>query len=136
MKEAVLRDLLRQLSTAFETRDLAALTDQFSATDVVTYAGSESGEKATSPREVRRLLSGLLSRPVAYAFEFGDLTFDERQGTVWLLAEGEGTQIGDDGTTEMFPYRLTGVLVYERAHWRWLMLVGSEPTATSADLEG
>lgn len=136
MKEAVLRDLLRQLSTAFETRDLPALTDLFSATHTVTYAGSESGERATGPREVRRLLSGLLSRPVAYAFEFGDLTFDERQGTVWLLAEGRGTQIGDDGTTETFPYRLTGVLAHEQAQWRWLMLVGSEPSTSCAGPQG
>ncbi|MEO3935817.1 nuclear transport factor 2 family protein [Dermatophilaceae bacterium Soc4.6] len=136
MREAVLRDLLRQLSTAFETRDLPALTDLFSATNAVTYAGSESGERATGPREVRRLLSDLLSRPMAYAFEFSDLIFDDRRGTVWLLAEGEGTQIGDDGTTETFPYRLTGVLAYEQARWRWLMLVGSEPTATGADLVG
>ena len=136
MKETVLQELLRQLSTAFQTRDVPALADLFSATDEVTYAGSESGEKATGPREVRRLLSDLLSRPVAYAFEFSDLTFDEHRGTVWLLAEGQGTQIGDDGTTETFPYRLTGVLAYEEAHWRWLVLAGSEPTPSGAAREG
>ncbi|MDQ2758830.1 MAG: nuclear transport factor 2 family protein [Actinomycetota bacterium] len=131
MNRATLQELLRTLSRAFHTRDAEALMELFSATENVTYAGSESGEMATGPHEVRRLLSDLLSRPTAYSFEFRDLTFGEHRGTVWLVADGDGTQTGDDGTTEAFPYRVTGVLAHEDAHWRWLMLTGSEPTPAS-----
>ena len=128
MKRAKLHELLRALSSAFQTRDAEALITLFSATPDVTYAGSESGEKATGQADLRRLLSDLLSRPMAYSFEFNDLTFSEHSGMVWLLADGHGAETGDDGTTETFPYRLTGLLAHEEAHWRWLMLAGSEPT--------
>ena len=128
MNAATLHELLRALSAAFQTEDEEALLRLFSATAAVTYAGSESDEKATGPTEVRRLLSGLLGRPLAYFFEFHDITFSEHSGLVWLLADGNATETGDDGATETFPYRLTGVLANEEAQWRWLILAGSEPT--------
>jgi hypothetical protein len=125
----MLQEVLGALSSAFRTRDTEGLLRLFSTGASVTYAGSESGEKATGPTEIRRLLSDLLGRPVAYSFKFKDITFSEQNELVWLLADGDGTQTGDDGTTETFPYRLTGVLANEDAQWRWLMLAGSEPTA-------
>jgi hypothetical protein len=133
MNRAMLQELLGSLSRAFQTKDVEGLLRLFSATATVTYAGSESGEKATGPAELRRLLSDLLSRPMAYSFEFGDVIFGERDGLVWLLADGDGTETGDDGATATFPYRLTGVLTNEEAQWRWLVLVGSEPTPKYED---
>jgi len=130
MNPALLNELLGALSTAFQTKDEEALLRLFSTTAAVTYAGSESGEKATGPTEVRRLLSDLLGRPMAYSFDFHDLTFSEHSGLVWLLADGVGTETGEDGATGTFAYRLTGVLANEEAQWRWLMLAGSEPTPT------
>jgi hypothetical protein len=128
VNRATLQEVLRALSTAFRTKDLEGLLRLFSTTATVTYAGSEADEKATGPTELRRLLSDLLGRPVAYSFEFRDITFGETDELVWLLADGDGTQTGDDGGTETFPYRLTGVLTDEDAQWRWLLLAGSEPT--------
>lgn len=128
MNRAMLQELLSALSTAFQTKDAEGLFRLFSATATVTYAGSESGEKATGTTELRRLLSDLLGRPVAYSFQFRDITFGEQCGLVWLLAEGEGTETGEDGAAETFAYRLTGVLANEEAQWRWLVLAGSEPT--------
>ena len=64
----------------------------FSTSATVTYAGSESGEKATGPTELRRLFSDLLGRAVAYSFEFRDITFSEQNELVWMLADGDGTQ--------------------------------------------
>jgi ketosteroid isomerase-like protein len=125
---AVLQEVLRALSTAFRTKDTEGLLRLFSTTATVTYAGSEPGEKATGPTELRRLLSDLLSRPMAYSFKFKDITFSEQNELVWLLADGDCTQTGDDGRQETFPYRLTGVLANEGDMWRWLLLAGSEPT--------
>jgi ketosteroid isomerase-like protein len=122
------QEVLHALSTAFQTRDPEGLLALFSTTATVTYAGSESGEKATGPAGLRRLLQDLLARPVAYSFDVPDITFGERAGLVWLLADGEGTQTADDGMTQSFPYRLTGVLAREEDRWRWLLLAGSEPT--------
>jgi SnoaL-like domain len=128
VNRAMLQEALHALSTAFHTKDAEGLQRLFSTTATVTYAGSESGEKATGPTELRRLLSDLLSRPVAYSFEFHDITFSEHNEMVWLLADGYGTQTGDNGATETFPYRLTGVLAIESARWRWRLLAGSEPS--------
>ena len=127
MTPAILRDLLQGLSTAFRTHDLEGLLHLLSSTASVTYAGSEQGEKATGHGDVRALLSDLLSRPMAYAFDFPDLTFGEHSGLVWLVADGDCTESAADGSAETFAYRLTGVLADENGQWRWLMLAGSEP---------
>jgi ketosteroid isomerase-like protein len=129
----MLEELLRVLSTAFQTKDVESLLRLFSTTATVTYAGSESGEKATGPTELRALLSDLLGRPMAYSFEFRDITFSEQDGLAWLLADGDCTQTGDDGAKETFAYRLTGVLANESAQWRWLLLAGSEPTPVNPE---
>jgi len=128
MNRATLQELLRALSTAFQTKDTERLLRLFSTTATVTYAGSEAGEKATGPTALRRLLCDLLGRPMAYSFEFRDITFSEHNELVWLLADGNGTQTGVDGAKESFPYRVTGILANEHAQWRWLLLAGSEPT--------
>jgi len=129
VNRAMLQEVLRALSAAFQTKDAEGLLRLFSTTATATYAGSESGEKATGPSELRRVLSDLLGRPMAYSFEFRDITFSEQNELVWLLADGDGTQTGDDGVTKTFTYRLTGVLANEGAQWRWLLLAGSESTA-------
>ena len=110
-------------------RTVEGLLRLFSTTSTVTYAGSESGEKATGPTEFRRLLSDLLGCPMAFSFEFRDITFSDQNELVWLLADADGTQTGDDGATETFANRLAGVLANDGAQWRWLLLAGSEPTA-------
>lgn len=128
MNRALLEEVLGTLSSAFRAKDPEVLLRLFSARATVTYAGSESGEKATGPGELRALLSDLLRRPVVYSFAFRDITFGDHDDLVWLLADGECTQTGDDGVSESFAYRITGVLAYESAQWRWLLLSGSEPT--------
>jgi ketosteroid isomerase-like protein len=130
---ATVQEVLQALSSAFQTKDAEGLLRLFSSTATVTYAGSESGEKATGPAELRRLLTDLLGRPVAYSFDFPDITYSEHDELVWLLADGSCTQTRHDGATETFDYRLTGVLADESnadesARWRWLLLAGSEPT--------
>ncbi|MEO5982098.1 MAG: nuclear transport factor 2 family protein [Pedococcus sp.] len=132
MTHTMLQEVLRALSTAFRTRDVEGLLRLFSTTATVTYAGSESGEKATGPSDLRCLLTDLLGRPEAYSFEFDDITFGERDGLVWLMADGTGTETSGDAATQTFPYRLTGVLTRERSQWRWLLLAGSEPTPGAA----
>lgn len=129
MNAAILQELLRALSTAFRARDVEGLLQLFSVSEMVTYAGSEAGEKATGRRGLRGLLTELLARPVAYSFELPDVTFSEHPGFVWLVADGGGAETGDDGASAPFPYRLTGVLASEEGQWRWLVLVGSEPSA-------
>ena len=78
MNRATLQEVLRDFSTAFHTKDAEGLLQLFSSTATVTYAGSEPGEKATGPTELRRLPSDLLRRPMAHSLEFRDITFSEQ----------------------------------------------------------
>lgn len=128
----VLREALCALSEAFRARDAACLLELFSTTETVTYAGSEAGERATGLTDLHRLFTTLLSRPVAYSFQFDEITFSERGDTVWVLADGCCTETTDAGGTESFPYRLAGVLTGEDGQWRWEMLACSEPTPSAA----
>ena len=129
MSRALLQERLSELSTAFRSRDVDSLMRQFSTSPTVTYAGSEPGEMATGQNGLRSLLTDLLGRPVAYSFEFPDVTFSEHNGLVWMIADGDCIETGIDGAPATFAYRLTGVLASEEAQWRWLVLVGSEPLA-------
>ena len=63
-----------------------------------------------------------------------DITFSELNELVWLLADGECTQTGGDGSKKTFPYRLTGVLANEGARWRWLLLAGSDPHRAAPEI--
>jgi SnoaL-like domain len=129
MNPAILADLLGSVTTAFQDKDVESLLRLFSSRSTATYAGSRPDEKATGLTEIRRLLWDVLSRPAACSFKLCDVLFSEQEALVWLLAEGDRTETGDDGVTASFPYRLSGVLTQEEAGWRWLVLVGSEPEA-------
>jgi hypothetical protein len=118
---------LRAMSICFETRDLEALLESFSAQPSATYAGSELGEVATGRPAIRRLLSSLFHRPAHYSFSFPTVSVHRLGECVWVLADGTGRETTPDEVTP-FPYRVCGVLTYEHRQWRWAVLTGAEPT--------
>ncbi len=120
---------LAELSSAFRDQDVDRLLGLFSERPDVTYAGSELGERATGPAALEVLLTQVLGRDEAYAFDLPDVRVAEVGDALSVLAEGTGTAHPTDGEPETFAYRLTGVLVNEHDRWVWLLLVGSEPTA-------
>ena len=126
---ATARAALDQLSSAFRDRDVERLLSLFSARPEVTYAGSELGERATGRGDLTALLTQVLGRAEAYAFDLPDVRVAEVGDALSVLAEGTGVAHGPTGDPETFAYRLTGVLVREQGRWVWLVLVGSEPTA-------
>lgn len=129
MNETILRELLADLSAAFQQRDVSRLLACFSCAPTATYAGSEAGESATGEPDLRRLFTSVLGREGAYSFRFPSLRFNEYNGSVWVLGEGSGIETRPNRPPEVFAYRVTGVLVLEESRWRWAVLCGAEPTA-------
>lgn len=127
----VVRTALADLSSAFRDQDVDRLLSQFSQRPEVTYAGSELGERATGRGDLAALLTVVLGRDEAYAFDLPDVRAAAVGEALSVLAEGTGTAYTATGDPETFAYRVTGVLVSEQGRWVWLMLTGSEPTAAS-----
>jgi|tagenome__1003787_1003787.scaffolds.fasta_scaffold20171992_2 hypothetical protein len=126
--QAISRGALAALSAAFYAQDGDALLAQFTAAPSATYAGSEAGEVATGHRELRLLFSELFARPERYRFAFDDVRAHASGNGIWLLADGHGYETTSDGEETRFPYRITGVLIFEVDGWRWVLLSGAEPT--------
>jgi SnoaL-like domain len=128
MKDATAEILLSDLCAAFSARDVERMLLMFSDAPNATYAGSEVGEKAAGPVELRRLFTELFARDAVYSFTFPALSHASiGDGAAWILAEGEGTESRPHAAPVVFAYRIVGILVLERQQWRWAVLSGSEP---------
>ena len=123
---------LAELSSAFRDQDVDRLLSLFSERPEVTYAGSELGECATGPADLAALLTRVLGRDEAYAFDLPDVRVADLGDALSVLAEGTGTAHTPAGEPETLPSRVTGVLVSERGRWSWLLLVGGEPVPRHA----
>lgn len=129
MNDAEVDTLLDDLCEAFMARDVERMLGMFSEAPNATYVGSEVGEQAAGPVELRRLFTELLARDAIYSFTFPAVTHAQvGTGAVWMLAEGEGTERRPQAAPVVFAYRIVGILVLERLQWRWAVLSGSEPS--------
>jgi SnoaL-like protein len=129
MNDAMVDLLLGDFCAAFSARDVERVLDMFSEAPKATYAGSEVGEKAAGPVELRRLFTELFARDAVYTFTFPAVTHALiGAGVAWILAEGEGTESRPQAAPVVFAYRIVGILVLERLKWRWAVLSGSEPS--------
>lgn len=130
MTDQIVHQLLAELSAAFHGRHVGRLLALFADHPQVTYAGSEQGERATGTPALASLLTRLLAREQAYAFEFPHPSWLPAGEAIGVLADGTGTGTSRDGAVETFAYRLCGILLPDGTGWRWLLLSGSEPAAT------
>jgi ketosteroid isomerase-like protein len=116
------------LSNAFRGRDLDAALACFADDLDATYVGSEQGELAIGPDELRELLARVFARDEAYSWTTNSVWAWER-GELWMVvARLAGTVHRDAGGTEHFPYVLSGVVRVENDQGRWLLCHGAEPT--------
>ena len=83
---------LAELSSAFRDQDVDRLLSLFSERPEVTYAGSELGECTTGPADLAALLTRVLGRDEAYAFDLPDVRVADLGDALSVLAEGTGTR--------------------------------------------
>lgn len=129
MNDATADVVLGDLCSAFSARDVERMLGLFSEAPHATYAGSEAGEKAVGPVELRRLFTELFARDAVYSFTFPAATH-ARIGAdaAWILAEGEGIESRPQAAPVVFAYQIVGIVVLEKLQWRWSLLSGSEPS--------
>jgi ketosteroid isomerase-like protein len=113
-----------ELGDAFLSGDTDAVLALFADVGEVVYAGSEPGEVAVGKNAIKALLDELFARDERYSWRATSVVTLENGGRWYVVAECVLT-VHPSG--EQVPYRVTGVLEYEGAAWRWRLCQGSEP---------
>jgi uncharacterized protein (TIGR02246 family) len=122
-----IRNLLERLNQGFARRDVTQVLDLFTPDPETVFIGSEAGETATGPTQLRRLLQGLFARPETYQWRWGQLHVGVTGQVAWLTTQAvllvEGPQPLE------LPYRMTLVLQRRENTWLIVHYHGSEPAA-------
>ena len=124
---AVADDALRGLVAALDTKDVERLMPLF--TDNASVFGSEDSEVAIGRDAMRGFFTELLDQPRTIAWRW-EVTASGRDGdVVWFVAPGTAVITAADGsTTDVEPYRISGVLRQVDGTWLFELFNGSEPT--------
>jgi ketosteroid isomerase-like protein len=120
---------LQDLSEAFAARDLRAALACFAPGDDIGYAGSERSEAAVGRTDLTALLGRVFQRTEAYAWHVHAVTVHTFGDRAYVFADAEGTARPDQGVTESFPYRVSGLVEQVEGRWLWRHCQGSEPSA-------
>jgi uncharacterized protein (TIGR02246 family) len=119
--------LLRRLNQGFARRDVQQVLDLFAPDPEIVFIGSEAGETATGPTQLRTLLAALFARPETYQWRWGRPHLRVTGHLAWLTTEAVLVVEGPEQL--QLPYRIS--LVLQRRDDAWLIshYHGSEPTA-------
>ena len=119
-------DVLSDFVSALRARDVEAALDLFDD-DAVLY-GSEADEQASGRDGIRDFLVRLFASPRTFGWAWSELVVDGQDGVLWFVAPAEVVVLGDDGSEQRQPYRLSGVLRRGTDKlWRMALFNGSEP---------
>jgi ketosteroid isomerase-like protein len=118
--------VLDAVNEALERRDLGATLALFVGHPDVTLIGSEEGETATGPSELRSFFERLLARPGTFRFGWRSCTVSARGDVAWFFADAIAHYTENDHVASV-DYRTTGVLEREENHWLFAQYHGSEP---------
>jgi uncharacterized protein (TIGR02246 family) len=122
-----IRDLLERLNQGFARQDVQHILDLFASDPEIVYLGSEAGETAIGPRQLRTLLEALFARPETYQWRWGQLHVSVIGQLAWLSTEAT-LQVQGRERLEL-PYRITLVLQRRGDNWLVVHYHGSEPVA-------
>jgi ketosteroid isomerase-like protein len=116
----VIEELLDNIGNGRHRETIAA----FTADDDVAFYGSEVGEVAIGPEQLRKFFAEIYARPYRVLFTLGKCSISVAGHVAWFTADGTYRLSTSD---ELHPYRLTGVLERRRDQWLWQLFSGSEP---------
>jgi uncharacterized protein (TIGR02246 family) len=125
--EPAIRSLLERLNQGFARQDVQQVLKLFAPDPEITFIGSEAGETAAGPAELRNLLEGLFARPETYRWHWGELHINTNGQTAWLVSHAVLLVEGPESLE--LPYRITLVLQRRGTSWRIMHYHGSEPVA-------
>jgi ketosteroid isomerase-like protein len=122
-----IRELLERLNQGFARRDVQRVLNLFASGPEIMFIGSEPGEIAAGPEQLRHLLTGLFARGEVYQWRWGELHLSITGKTAWLAAEP--VLVVDGPEPLELPYRITLVLQRRSSTWLIEHYHGSEPAA-------
>jgi ketosteroid isomerase-like protein len=125
-KQAIL-DLLERLNQGFARQEVKEVLKLFAPDPEITFIGSEAGETAAGPAQLRNLLEALFARPETYRWHWGELHINTNGQTAWLVTQAVLLVEGPEPVE--LPYRITLVLQRHGSSWRIMHYHGSEPVA-------
>ncbi|MGH3004764.1 MAG: SgcJ/EcaC family oxidoreductase [Gaiellaceae bacterium] len=131
-RTAALLAALDDFNAAWATRNLEGLMAQFAPDSDVLLLGSEQGETARGPAELRRLLAFFFEEPVTYRWDWHRRDVFGSGDLAWVVAEGPIVEAGPEGETQI-EYRISGVLERRDGRWLWRLFHGSAPDPPHAD---
>ena len=120
-------NLLERLNQGFARRDVSQVLDLFTPDPDIVFIGSEAGETATGPTQLRTLLEALFARPETYQWRWGQLHVRVIGQVAWLTTEATLRVQGRERLE--LPYRITLVLQRRGNAWLIIHYHGSEPAA-------
>lgn len=124
---AAILNLLERLNKGFAGRDVAQVLDLFALDPELVFIGSEAGETATGPTQLRTLLEALFARPEIYQWRWGQLHVRVIGQFAWLTTEA--ILLVQSRERLELPYRITLVLQRRGDGWLIIHYHGSEPAA-------
>lgn len=127
-----LQKALDDFNAAWANRDLEGLIGQFVPDADLVLIGSENGETARGPEELRRLLGHFFAEPVSYRWEWRRRDVYATGDIGWVVAHGPIVEAGPEGVARL-EYTATGVLERRDGRWLWRLFHGSAPDEPHAD---
>ena len=118
--------VLDAFNDALGRRDLEATLALFVTDADVTLVGSEVGETATGPSELRSFFERIFARPGTFFFEWRSCTVSARGEVAWFFADAAARYTEHERVATV-SYRTTGILEWREDRWLFVQYHGSEP---------
>jgi ketosteroid isomerase-like protein len=107
-------------------RDLDGVLGLFVSDPDVTLVGSEAGEVAVGPGELRAFFQRIFARAGTFRFEWHTCRVSAGGDVAWFFADADAHYGEPEGAASV-PYRTTGVLTRRGDRWLLAQYHGSEP---------
>lgn len=120
--------VLRAFNDRLAARDLEGMLGLFVSDPDVSLVGSEAGEIAFGPSELRAFFQRLFARPGTFRFEWRTCRVSAGRDVAWFFADSLA-HYSEPGNAASVPYRTTGVLARRGDRWRLAHYHGSEPVS-------
>ncbi len=125
MEQQVL-GVLGAFNDQLAARDLDGALGLFGSDPDVTLVGSEAGEIAVGPGELRAFFQRIFARAGTFRFEWRTCHVSAESDVAWFFADAVAHYSGPEGVASA-PYRMTGVLTRRGDRWLFAQYHGSEP---------
>jgi hypothetical protein len=131
-RERELLASLEEMNRVWRERDLAGALALFAPDGDYALFGSDRGETAHGPDELRRLLEHFFAEALVYSWTWHRRDASAIGDVGWVMVEATIDEVGG-GVDLHVPYRISGVLHRIDGRWYWRLFHGSVPDESAVD---